>query len=359
MITLSAGALDVLTRSHKRYVAVESWRGGQLLAADIPVTDVSEETDRTLRVPERVTLTVPRLDRGVSWSPIADDHPLAANGQTLRVKLGVGLGNAEVEWFQRGVFLIEDSAADGDTVNVTAVGLLALIDEARLVSPYQPTGTLAQTLRGLIEPALTVVVDATLVDRSVPAGINYDEDRLAAVEELLDAWPADAHVDSAGYLRVVPPAQSTTPVLDLTDGAGGTVITASGSSTREGAANVVVARGTAVDGGQVQGVAYDIGDGPKAHGGPFNPLPVPFFFASPLLTTVDQCSAAALTVLNRLRRNAGREFRVSMVPNPAVQAGDVVSVTTADYTGLACSVEALTLPYHAGGGAATLTVRAV
>jgi Domain of unknown function (DUF5047) len=357
MITLSVAAQDILTRSHVRYLAVESWRNGQLLAADIPVSEASEETDRTLRVPERVTVTVPRLDRGVSWSPVADDHPLAANGQTLRVKLGVGLANGEVEWFQRGVFLVEDATADGDTVTVTAVGLLALVDEARLVSPHQPSGTLVSTLRGLIEPALTVVVDATLVDRSVPAAVNFDEDRLGAVLQLLDAWPADAYVDPAGVLQVKPAAQASTPVLALTDGTGGTVITASGSSTRDGAANVVVARGTASDGGQVQGVAYDTSGGPKSYGGPFNPLPVPHFFSSPLLTTVAQCNEAAATVLARLRRGTGRELRVSMVPHPGVQVGDVVSVTTDDHTGLACSVEALALPYQASGGAMTLTVR--
>lgn len=359
MITLSATAQDIVTRSHKRYLAVEAWRGGQLLAADVPVLAASEETDRTLRVPERVTFTVPRRDRGVSWSPVADDHALAANGQTLRVKLGVGLAFGEVEWFQRGVFLVEDSEARGDTVSVTAVGLLTLIDEARLVSPFQPTGTLTSTLRALIEPALTVAVDAALVDRAVPAGANYDEDRLGAVGELLDAWPAEAYVDSTGVLRVAPPAQSSTPVLSLTDGAGGTVITASGSSTREGAANMVVARGTATDGGQVQGIAVDTSGGPKAYSGLFNPLPVPHFFSSPLLTTVTQCNDAASTVLARLRRAAGREFRVTMVPHPGLQVGDVVSVTTGDYTGLTCSVEALTLPYHPGGGDMTLTVRAV
>lgn len=359
MITLSAAAQSVVTRSHKRFLAVESWLGGQLLAADIPVDAATEETDRSLRVPERVSFAIPRADRGVAWSPIRDEHPLAANGQTLRVKIGVGLDLNTVEWFQRGVFLIQDSVAEEDTVTVNTVGLLTYIDEARLVSPFQPTGTLVSTLRALIEPALTVVVDAALVDRSVPAAINFDEDRLGAVMELLDAWPADAYVDPAGFLQVTGSVQSGTPVLALTDGAGGTVITASGSSTREGAANVVVARGTASDGGQIQAVAYDTTGGPKSYASAFNALPVPRFFASPLLTTLAQCDAAAATMLTRLRRATGREFAVSMVPHPGMQVGDVVTIDTADYRGLVCTVEALTLPYLADGGPMTITVRAV
>jgi hypothetical protein len=359
VITLSSAAAEVVQSTHQVFCAVESWRGGELLASDIPVDTATEEGDRTVRVPERLSLTVPRTDRGVNWSPIGDTHPLAANGQTLRVKLGIGRAYGEVEWIQRGVFLIHNSNAEGDAVTVNAVGLLQLIDEARLVSPFQPTGTLVSALRSLVEPALTVSVDAALADRAVPSVVNFDEDRLGAVLELLDAWPADAMVDPGGFLQVVSAAQGTTAVLDLTDRPGGTIIRATAASTRDGAANVVVARGTASDGGQVQGAAYDTSGGPKSYGGPFNRLPVPFFFVSPLLTTVGQCDAAAATVLARKRREGARQFAVSMVPHPGVQLGDVVTVTTVDYDRLLCTVEALSLPYVAKGGSMSLTVRAV
>jgi hypothetical protein len=359
MISLSDEALSVLTRSYTYHLAVESWLDDQLLSDAVPVASAREETDRGVKVPERVTFTVPRVDRGTSWSPVADDHPLAAKGQRLRVQLGVGLSGDQVEWFQRGWFVIHDSKADGDTVTVNAVGLLALVEEARLVSPYQPTGTLVSTLRGLIEPALTVDVSPDLADRSVPSGVNYDEDRLGAVLELVDAWPAEAHVTEDGYLYVRPPSTSTAAVLELTNGVGGTVITTTGESTREGSYNAVVARGTASDGGQIQGVAYDYANGPLRYGGPFNPLPVPYYFASPLLTTTTQCTAAAQTVLDRLRRESALRFTAEIVPHPALQAGDIVSITTDDYTGLACSIEALSLPYTAGGGSQSLTLRSL
>lgn len=355
MITLSARATDALTGSHHRYFAVESWRNGILLAAEVPAATGNEEVDRTLTVPERVTFTVPRTDRGTSWAPVGTDHPLAANGQTLRVKLGVGLALGEIEWFQRGRFLIQQAVPNGDVVTVDAVGMLTWIDEARLVSPYQPTGTLASTLRGLVEPALTVAISTALVDRSVPAGASYDEDRLAAVFELLDAWNAEGVVDPQGVFQVTPAAQSLVPVLTLTDGVGGTVITTDGSSTREGAYNAVVARGTASDGGQVQGVAYDsTATSPKFYGGPFNPLPVPKFFASPLLTSAYEASLAAATILARIQRQTGKLYTVEMVPHPALQAGDVVSLN-----GVICSVETLTLPYHADGGSQRLTARSL
>ena len=357
MITLSDAAMSVLTRSYRVHLVVESWLGDELLSDAVPVDSAGEETDRSLTVPERVTLTVPRRYRGESWSPVAVDHPLAANGQRLRVQLGVELAGGEVEWLQRGWFLIQASVVDGDDVSVEAVGLLALVEEARLISPYQPSGSLVSTIRGLVEPALTVVVDPALTDRSVPSGINYDEDRLGAVLELLDAWPADAYVHEDGYLSVVPAVQSTTPVMDLYDGQGGTAIKASGGSSRDGAASVVVARGTAADGGQVQGLAYDYSS-PQRLGGPFNPLPVPFFFESPLLTTVGQCTAAAGTILNRRLRETSVEFTVEMVPHPALQVGDVVDISTEDRPNVVCSIEALSLPYTADGSQ-TLTVRSL
>lgn len=356
MITASAIVASVLSRSFTCRVRVQSWLGDTLLSDDVPVAAGSEETDRGLRVPERITLTVPRRANGIDWTPVADAHPLAANGQRLHVELGVDIGPGQTEWLPRGWFVIQDSAADDDSVTVNAVGLLTLVDEARLVSPFQPSGTLVSTLRGLVEPALTVVVDAALTDRAVPANINYDEDRLQAALDLIDAWPADAYVTEDGYLSVVPADVSLVPVLTLTDGVGGTVVTATGSSTRDGGFNAVVARGTATDGTQVQGVAY-LATGPKAYGGQFNPLPTPFFYSSPLLTTVAQCGKAAGTVLARLQRTSAQAFTVTMVPDPRVQAGDTVSVTTGNYTGLLCSVEALRLPYTADGGAETLTVR--
>lgn len=362
MITLTEKAKSVLADGNQvRYLRIESWLAGVLLHDDVPVRSANEETDRSLTVPERVTLTVPREADAFSWAPVYDTHPLAANGQRLRVLLGVGLEGDRVEWFQRGTFLIDEATPEGDEVEVTALGLLRLPQEARLLSPYQPSGTLVSTLRGLVEPALTVMISSSLVDRSVPSGLNFDDDRLGWVEGLLDAWPAEAYVTPSGFLMVRPAASpvASDSVLSLTDQAGGTVIQAVGSSTREGAYTAVVAKGTASDGGQVLGVAYDTSSGAHRANGPFNPLPVPYEFASPLLTTVDQCNAAAATVMARIRRETAQEYEVTMVPHPALQAGDVVKLTTAAFTDLPCTIEYLSLPYLAAGGSQTLRVRSL
>lgn len=310
--------------SYTLHVRAESWLGGQLLAADVPIDSGSEDGDRSNLVPQLVQLRVPRRHLGDDWTPSADDHPLAANGQRLRISLGVGVPRG-VQWVRRGEFVIQSARADGDQVTVEARSLLQLVDEAELVSPYQPSGTFAAAVRGLVQPAIAVRVDAGLTDRSVPAGrVNIDQDRLGGVAELLDAWPAEAVVVPDGYLLLR--AVTTPSVADL-DVAGLTIGAPTGESTRDGAANVVVARGTASDGGQVQGVAYDLTPGsPRRYGGAFNPLPVPEYLFSPLLTTVAQCRAAAQTRLTRLLRAQRLPFTVLMPPRPDVELGDALSL---------------------------------
>jgi hypothetical protein len=357
MISVSAATAGILAGSSMiTGVRVESWLGNTLLDSDVPVETGGEEVDRTGRVPERVTLTVPRLHRGVSYAPTSDDSPLAANGQRLRVLLSVGARGNATEWIQRGWFVINASNATDNGVDVEAGGMLTLIDEARLVSPYQPSGSMASTLRSLIEPALTADVSGGPSDRTVPSTLNFDDSRLDAVYALLDAWAAEGRVNEDGVFVVTPSVASTTTVLTLSRTS--TVTTASGESSREGVYNAVVARGQAADGGAVQGVAYEY-TGPKRINGDWNPLPVPYFFDSPLLTSIYECNQAAATILRRIRRRAGRRINVEAVPDFRIQAGDVVRLTADDYSVSAATVESIRLPYTADGGAMVLGLQEV
>jgi len=354
MIEISDQAASVLLSGNQtRRIRVESWYDDQLLDDDVPVTDGREETDRSLNVPERVTLTVPRTRRGVDYTPGELLSPLAANGQRLRILVGVGIGNGQYEWLQRGWFVITNSVRRGDQISVEAAGMLWLIQEARLVNPFQPSTNFVTSIRALVEPALTVEFDSALVDRSIPSTVNYDDDRLGALETTLTAWGAVADVTPDGFLYVTSSDDPATVSLELSSGVRGTVIQSSGESTRDGVFNAVVAQGTATDGGLVRSVAYDL-NGPKRSGGPFNDLPVPFYFDSPLITTQAQAAAAARTRLATIKRGTGIMKDVEMVPHPALEVGDRVTLDGVD--GI---VEQYTLPLTAAGGAATAKVRLV
>lgn len=333
------------------YVKVSAWRDDELLAEDIPISAGGEESDRSSAVPERIVLTVPKVDRGVSWMPVTDGDPLGAEGQRLKVSLGVGKGADGIEWWQRGEFVLfsTEEDEDGKSLRVTAVGLLYLVQEAGFVSPFQPSGTIAGTLRALIEPAVSADLDSAPADRSVTSTTANWDDRLGAVYELLDAWPAAAFMNEQGYLEILPDVTPTVAVRSFSDRRGGTMVTAVGASTRDGGFNVVVATGTAADGGEVRGQAY-VTSGPWTYGtGSANPLPVPFGYSSPLLATTAQCTAAAGTVLARKMRAAVlRRFTVICAPDPTIQLGDPVSITNDEVTELLCTVETLSLPYTPG-----------
>lgn len=360
MIEVSEVAAAVLGGSFRMEPRASSRLGETVLAEDIPIINGSLEIDRGARVPERLTFTVPFEKDGFVWDPADDpDHPLAPYGQRIGMSIGVGIGQGQTEYIDRGEFLIQDATRDGDTVSVAALGLLTYIDEARFVAPFQPTGTFLSTIRDLVEPALTVI-DGGLEDRAVPGSMAWDEDRLGALMELLDAWPAEAVVTPEGYLLLTVPEDPTVAVMHLTDGVGGTVMTWGSGVSREGACTVVVARGTAADGTQVQAAAFNVSAAsPFRIGAPFNPLPVPRFFESPLLTTQAQCYKAAKTLLLRSLRQTDRLIRCTAVPNPRLEVGDLCTVTGLSLANQKVTVETLTLPLTAADGAMGLTLKVV
>jgi hypothetical protein len=366
MSTIAAGAV---TGSYVLRCRAESWLGDRLLSGDIPIIEATEEADRTLRVPERLTFTVPRSYLGIDYAPVTTDAPLAAFGQRVHASVGVELANGAVEWLDRGWFLINSSTVGADTISVECLGLLALVDEARFITEYQPASgaTLGDVLRAILEPGVTVNLDDAPAPHSASSVVSWGDNRLDAVLSVLDAWGADGQMDASGTFYVTD-AEATPagPVLALTDSDGGTVIDWAGAGGRDGAFNFVVAKGTYPDGttnagAEIIATAYDDDpESPFRYGGDFSPYPVPYIYASPLLTTKAQTQKAARTTLARLKRTASRTLTASAVPHPGLEAGDRVTVTSArlGLTGQLCVIEAISLPYTPGP-AMRLTLRTV
>jgi hypothetical protein len=361
-----AGYAEVLGASHGVTCRVSAWRGGVLLAAEVPVTggQLTEAADQA--VPERLTLTVPATDpaTGVRWLPDAPaTSPLGQWGQRLRVVAGVVRADGTELAVPLGWFRVESWDAPGDAVEVEATGLLGVLDQARLLAPTSPPSgaTFAGELRRLVDGLVPVTVDPALVNRAVPSGFAWTDDRLGAVLDLLAAWPARAHVDPSGVLTVRPAAaDSTDPpevLLSHGDPDTGTVVEAATGGDRAGVANVVVARG-AEDGtvAPVTGYAYDTDPASAARwGGPYGPAPL--FYASPLLTTTGQAAAAAATRLATSRRRV-QQLRVTTVPDARVSAaaGTRVDVTDADGRVHRCRALGTTLPLTADAGPAVYTL---
>ena len=309
---------------------VESWLAGSLLAGDVPVSRGRVVASVTGQVPERLTFTVPRFADGVDWLPGRDpEHPLARFGQELTVRVLVGSAVTGVEYETRlGRFLVTDWQESPAGVDVTAVGLLQRAADDRLPSPLAPRtgGTLLSEFRRLLPAGMSVGVDASLVDRACPRSMEWSEDRLGALYEIADAWPARLRVDQWGQVALRPPLPEVpVPVLTLTDGEGGTVVGAPISDTRERAYNRVVARATVTDDPKkppIQAVVDHLA-GPMSTTGPYGV--VTRFWSSPLITTVTQARASAASLLASSLRPS-RIIPVEHAPDPRIDLDDPVAV---------------------------------
>lgn len=372
MISISPQLAGILAGNsyqvHQRLISI---RAGDVLSDDIPAVDVVEEADASLRVPETLTFRVPILDRGVSWVPSSYDHPLGIWGQRIVAQVGVSLVGEEIEWLTRGQFLIHsvDPDDNGDTVHVQCAGLLYLVNEAELVTEYQPKAgaTMGSVIRALIEPGLTVDLTAAPTDRTVPAGTTWSDNRLDCVAAVLDAWPAQAETTVDGVVKVTPvPADPTVPDLAVSDQLNAQRF--SSGLTRDGQFNAVVAKGAYPDtagglaGQEIVATSYDLDlVSPYRYGGPFSPYLVPVGYESPLMTTFAMVAAAAQTRKRNLRASTNRTVDIEIIPHPALRLGDAVAVTS-ERLGLVGSlgrVQAYTLPHTAAGGSQALSVRLV
>lgn len=344
---------------------VSSWLGSTLLAGDVPVLGGRVSAIGSARVPEKVSFRVPpsTVDSGrtVDWLPRDPGAPLARFGQVVDITIAVGGVDVRI-----GRFLIEgwDEQEDG-SIQIDAVGMLKLPDDDRLLTATGPRddGTLRSEFLRMLPGYMTAAFDPALINRAVPRTMEWDENRLDNLYQIVDAWPARLRTDAWGQIQVLPPlAALAEPVLTFRDGDGkkervrlvtgdefpandvvpvddlfpgvvtvsevrrtppGTLVSAPTSDSRSGTYNVFVARSSA-DGVEAQAVA-SVQGGPMDPTGPYRP--VPRFFASPLLLNEAQCLAAAVSMRNETVR-ASRIRKLTFAPDPRVELDDAVEIIT-------------------------------
>ena len=335
---MRSGAPDeVLSGSAGWEARVWSWLGPRLLHDQpIPLMAGSRvAADVTAEVPQRVRLRVPRHADGVDWYPGDDPlHPLARYGQELQISVVVTaalVSEGTSEWETRlGRFLIVDwsEAADG-SIAVEAVGRLRRLADDQLTAPTQPGpgATLASEARRLLPAGMSVAIDPALVDRPCPAGMSWSGSRLAAVQEIADAWPARLGTDEWGQLVLAAPLPDVpSPVLTLKQGERGTVVSALRSDTREGSVNRVVATSSAPGAEGVSAVA-DVTSGPMAVTGDYGV--VTRRWSSPLIESGEQALASARTILARSVLPT-RRLPVTCAPDPRIDLDDALVVRHGD-----------------------------
>lgn len=337
---------------------VSSWLGAEVLAENIPVAGgVFTESDDQ-EIPERVELTVPVSAAGAWWDPGTDTlHPLARHGQRLYVVVDVANPRGDSWEMPLGWFGIQSwkIADDESTVSVVATGLLQLVADDTFARPEAPKagGTLASEFRRLMSGGLPVDISTSLLDRACPGGFTWDEDRLAALYDIADAWPARIATNPDGTVMVLPPLGSThESVLTLRDGEDGVLMSAPRDDTREGVYTAVVASSSA-DSAASTPVSAEYQTTTGAYATDAYGV-VRRRYSSPLLGSAAACLAAARTIAEDSQRQ-GRVLTVTMPPDPRIQRGDAITLVWGgvNYRGW---VQSVRLPLTVSGGAGVLTV---
>ncbi len=327
--------LRALHHSHDVVSRVDVWRGGVLLESAIPVTGGSVTVDESSQVRRTLSLSVGDL----GLDPRDANSLLAPFGTELAVHSGIRFPEGDTEMVPLGVFQVEDAGRSGwfSEVGLTGVDRSRTVAGARFLKPRAtPQGRpIVQEISTFIREVNTSyeVLDLTSAT-SYTAAATWERERWEAVETLADAIAADVVADPQGrfLIRRTPgtgPLDAADAVWAVNAGPEGVLLDAQTGLTREGIYNAVVASSTAdPDSPPITAVAYQR-SGPFRWDGPFGK--VPRFYSSPLLRTRQMCERAARSVLAR-SVGYGRRITPTAVPNPALDAGDVIEVTLPDGT---------------------------
>lgn len=332
-----------------------SWLGGQLLAAEIPVTAGRVTGKADQEVIEELSVTVPRFaapSPGLDlfdWRPGSDaSHPLARYGQAIDVSIIVESVVDRTTWETRiGRYQVKEWDDDDDgTVSVKAESLLARPRDDRLLRVSSPRGTMKSEAMRLAPRGMGVAFDPKLQDRACPASMSWSRNRLENLQEIADAWPALLRVDSWGQILFRAPLPAVpTPVLTLRDGEGGTLVSAPRADSRAGVPNVVVATTGSASEPDVQGVAT-LTSGPMSVNGPYGVVVKEW--SSSLLENATQAQAAAETMLRNASRPA-QSVPVRIAPDPRIEIDDPIAIARGEEV-IWGWVTAWDMPLTADGG---------
>jgi hypothetical protein len=328
---LSALAQAALEQSHAITVrgTVTTASGGT--ATNLPISAGSVTIDATSQV--RSTATISIADP--TWWPADPLDLLSPLGSEILIEYGIVLPGVGTEWCPLGQFVISEadrtrpvSSGDG-AITVSLVDRSYLVAEDRFDAPTQVGGgstTAVAAITSLITDALptVTVTDLTGSTQAAPS-LDIQRERWAdGIEALATAIGAECFADRRGNFVIRPqPTLGDTARWTIRSGRTGVIVQKQERQTRELVYNRVVASGQSSSGAPPVWAAVSDTDpnSPTVYGGPFGKKPR--FYTSPLLTTADQCTAAATALLARVQGMQG-QVSLSTLVHPGLDAGDVI-----------------------------------
>lgn len=322
---------DAVWRAGGSVVTVaEVWRAGarQTLpdgSTSLQLTGGTVTVDESSKVRRTLTATVGNVD----LDPVSAADLLSPFGTDVKVWSGITYADGTTELVPVGVFRITTPGRSGVLADlaVTGADYSKVLADARFLRPWvTPAGSLItdEVRRLALDAAPSLTFLNLSGSRARTAAVTFDKDRWDAVTSLAQSIGCEPYFDPNGTLVVRPvPTVTTTPVWACTSQAADAnmVDVATGLSS-DTVYNAVVATGATSGQAPVAAVAYQL-SGPLAWSATFKR---PRFYASPVLTTVQQCQSAAAAILTRSVAYS-RTLSPQAVPNPALDVGDSITVT--------------------------------
>lgn len=215
----------------------------------------------------------------------------------------------------------------GSSVGLQLADAFAVTDKEKFplpASPSQLTSTWAE-----IAAVTGLPVEQNVADAAITRSITYQESVLDATFDLAQLLDGIPYVNSNGRVAIQPNAWPD-PVVELTIGPEGNIVEVQPDDlTDEGIYNQVVVRSYGTDQVKVLATA-ELTDGPLRYGGPFGK--VPFFASSPYVITDGQAAAYAESMLPLVSSIPAGVFAIDCLPDPRLEAGDVVDFWYNDAT---------------------------
>ena len=309
-------------------VRAEVWRAGAVQtlpdgSTSLRVLGGSVTIDEGSKVRRTLSLQVANTD----LDPVQASDLLSPFTTDLRVWVGITLTDGTVESAPVGVFRLTSVARSSvrEALTLSGSDYSAVIARSRFLAPWVTaagglvTSEIAAIAQSVV-PGLPVL-DLT-GSRALTTAATWDREPWDAVTQLAQSIAAEPFLSPSGLqlvIRPVPKVSGTSVWLcDAGSSTANLVDVAVGLSS-EGVYNAVVASSSG-SGPLVSAIAYQ-SSGPLA----WSKIRAPRFYASPMLTTVDQCEAAAAGILARSVAYA-RQIAPQAVPNPALDVGDLVDV---------------------------------
>lgn len=197
---------DVLAAPLSVGVEVAVVRGGQVLASRVPVDSARLEWASDRVVPAQLTYDAP-----LDWAPQAPMDPLGRFGQRSVVTAVCQSQDGSTWRVPLGQYLHTSWRVTDRAVSVTAVDLMQVLEDDPMAWPSspEPGATLRSEMQRLAG-SLPVVLDEGVVDRHVPVSAQWGRSRSESVVKLAASCGAGVRTGADGCLHVHPMRDGST-----------------------------------------------------------------------------------------------------------------------------------------------------